>query len=248
MTLQSTPVRIFDRSYQVFGYPGDCGFDALTHAGTYTEFNLEHLRKFIEPGDVCLDIGANVGIMSLAMASLTPDGVVNSFEASEPTYVALCETIRASGFNNIAAFPPFIVGREGERGDFMEDPSQFTSSHFIPGQGRHTCRSIDSLDLKRVDFIKIDVEGAELDVLDGARETLAGCKPIVVMEFNSYALTQYRKIDPHIALDKILKIFPSVFYFKNRTGPIVPLDNRMEFLRSNLDNGLVDDLVCRWEN
>ena len=245
MIPQPTNVQIFDRNYQVFGYPGEGWYDILVNSGKYTEFNLENLRQFIRPDFVCLDIGANVGVMTLAMKALVPDGVVHSFEGSDATYKALRETVRASGFSQVKTYP-WIVGREGEYGVFVDDVQWRSSSHYMPGDGETRARSIDSLELDAVDFIKIDVEGGELDVLDGMLATLKRCQPIVVMEFNSFAMIHYREIIPRHMLKRIFEIFPKVYYFQNRNGGVVKLDDPEAFLKSNMFGGFVDDLICGW--
>jgi FkbM family methyltransferase len=246
MQLASTNVRVFDRPYQVFGFPEEGWFNILASSGEYKEFNLDHLRQFINRDSVCLDIGANMGLMSLAMAVLAPEGEVYAFEASETTHDALRKTVEASGLHNIQTFP-WIMGKDGMKGRFVEDEQWRSSSHYIPGEGGRVCKSVDSLGLPMVDFIKIDVEGAELDVLDGARETLSRFKPTVTLEFNSFAFVHYRDIIPRHALKKICSIFPNVGYFENRVGRIIELSDHEAFLQHNMFNGFVDDLICFWE-
>ena len=102
--------------------------------------------------------------------------------------------------------------------------------------------------MPRVDFVKIDVEGAELDVLAGAVETMARFRPKVIMEFNSYALVHIREIIPRRALADICRVFDDMYYFQDRTGYLIPLaktESDLEmFLHNNLLNGCVDDLLC----
>jgi FkbM family methyltransferase len=240
-----TPVKIFDRSYKVFGYSDEGWFNILARMGKYEEFNLYNLRPLIRPDAVCLDVGANLGCMTLAMASLAPEGKILAFEPDPKTWEALKLTVKASGYSNILSYP-FALGVDGARGTFIEDAQWRSSSHFVPGVGEEFMVGIDSMNLPRVDLIKIDVEGAELDVLEGAQDTLQRCKPVVVMEFNSFAFVHYRSIVPRQALDRIFAIFPRVQYFDKRVGKPMNIRDPVEFLRSNFLNGFVDDLVCTY--
>jgi FkbM family methyltransferase len=243
--MQSTDVQIFDKSYKAFGYPDEGWFNILQHSGKYDEFNLENLRPLINPDSICIDCGANLGMMTLAMAALAPEGKVYAFEPDSKTFPALQKTVEASGYSNILLYP-FVLGREGLSGTFVEDAQWRSSSHFVPGDGAYRMVSIDGMELQHVDFIKIDVEGGELDVLDGARETLIRCKPVVVIEFNTFAFVHYREIAPRQALKRICETFPNVCYFENRVGRLIRLDDPEAFLRKNFFNGFVDDLLCFW--
>jgi len=246
--MHSVPVRIFDKHYQVFGFPDEGWFKIFAATNEFTDFNLENLRPLVKPQSVCIDAGANYGALTLAMAALAPQGTVYSFEASETTHEALQATVLASGFENISTFP-WILGRQGDSGIFIDDIAWRSSSHFQPsGPGPlRPCRSIDEMKLPVVDLIKIDVEGAELDVLDGAQDTLARCKPIVLMEFNSFAFIHYRNIPPRFALNRLSEIFPKICYFHKRVGEVIRLDDREAFLKKNMFNGFVDDLLCVWD-
>jgi FkbM family methyltransferase len=242
--MQSTPVKILDQTYDVFGYPNEGWFNILSQTGVYEEFNLNNLRPFIKPDSVCIDAGAFLGAMTLAMAQLAPHGKVYAFEPDPKSYAALqCTLNGANGTKNVVA-SPWTLGKRGARGCFVEDPAWRSSSHFVPGNGYLSTHAIDELDLQRVDLIKIDVEGAEMDVLDGAMETLARCKPVVIMEFNTFAFVHYRGLIPRIALGCICEIFPWVGYFEKRVGRLIKLDDREAFLRNNFLGGFVDDLVC----
>jgi FkbM family methyltransferase len=247
--LQSTSIELFGKPYRVFGYPDEGWYNILVNSkGVYSEFNVENLRPFISRDSVCLDIGANIGVLSLAMATLAPQGAVYAFEGSPPTYLALVETVKHSGFANIETHP-WIVGNGKDSGEWVEDKQWQSSSHYVPcnthQESRRISHAIDEFKFPRVDLIKIDVEGGELDVLDGMMETLHRCHPIVVMEFNSFAMIHYREIIPRKALDRIFQIFTDeVGYFQGRTGGIAMITDREAFLRNNMFGGFVDDLVC----
>ena len=264
--IESGPITILGKKFEVFGYADDAWYQEVKRQGNFHEFNLQHLQYLVAPDDICLDLGANVGMVTLALASLVPNGHVYAFEGSPETTLALKETLRANRLANASA-EHVVVGRAAEKVDFFDIPDMRSSGHYLPmNSGRHATsvsqdtsqsvpletKSVDQivqeLGLQRLDFMKIDVEGAELDVLEGAAETFRRFSPLVVMEFNSYAFMHLREIAPREALRQIFKCFREVYYFKDRTGELIQLENseksRERFLHDNLFHGFVDDLLC----
>jgi len=269
LNLDCADVRIMDRTFKIFGHADDRWFQSLKANGQHTEFDHSKLRHIIKDGDICLDLGANLGTMTLAIAMATPAGHVYAYEASQETTEALKQTIRANGLINATAFAA-AVGRPDQLMKFFDVPRMRAGGHCVPDDDDHNrsihepetarmyevrTKSVDQivaeLGLSRVDFIKIDVEGAELDVLDGARDTLMRFKPTVMMEFNSFAFLMIREIVPRHALKKIMAIFDKVYYFENRNGDLMQLakteDNLERFLQHNLTEGFVDDLLCAFD-
>lgn len=248
-TPRACAVKVLDKTFTVYGYPGEGWFEQLSTCGTadgFPGFNAQGLRTLVKPDAICLDIGASYGLITLALAQLAPNGSVWAFEPDLPSFKALGTTLDAANYKNVAA-SPYVIGRNEDIGRFVTDDEWRSSCHFIPDKnGTVTAHSIDSLKLDRVDFIKIDAEGSELDILQGAQETLRRCKPIVVMEFNSFALVYYRNTSPRFALDFIHHVFGNVSYFdRTQNGRITPLKDDEAFLRANLLTGFVDDLVCK---
>lgn len=105
---------------------------------------------------------------------------------------------------------------------------------------------VERAEIDRLDLIKIDVEGLELDVLEGAKHTILRLQPTVIIEFNSFTLLAYRDISPRKALEMLFKIFDSIYYrVDNEIRRLDQLDGLHHFLHSNLvANGCVDDLIC----
>ena len=264
--LESGAVTVLDRKFEVFGYSDDTLFCDIRNRGSWHEFDLPYIGEMIASDDVCFDLGANIGMATLALATLVPKGHVYAFEASPETALALQKTVQKNALSNVTVANA-VVGRGSETVKFFDIPEVRTSGHYVPADTPRkvapfpqqafqvvmaNTKSVDQLvdeyKLGRLDVIKIDVEGAELDVLQGATETLNRFSPLVLMEFNSYALMHYREIPPRRALEQIFEVFDEIFFFKGRTGKITRLDNTEEsreaFLHHNLFNGFVDDLLC----
>jgi len=145
-----------------------------------------------------VDIGANVGFYTLMAARLVGEtGRVHAFEPSKPTLEKLRRNIAANRFTNIVVHEIALSDRNEERTfHHDEDPSRNRFGQVDTPDGEETigCRSLDA-ELgrnARVDFIKIDVEGAELLVLRGALELLANNPNAAVMcefsDLNAHSL------------------------------------------------------------
>ena len=76
---------------------------------------------------------------------------------------------------------PVALGSEPGTADLGEESHSTGGTHLIPGNTVEVC-TLDSFDIQRADLVKIDVEGSELEVVKGGRETLLRCKPILILE------------------------------------------------------------------
>lgn len=190
---------------------------------------LENIKSGFEPdmvklfravasnSDVILDVGANIGCTALLFADLSRQ--VYAFEPSRTTFAFLEKNISRAGLKNI--FPQNIgLGSEaGEftltfsptdrSGGFVSNKTQASAGHMVE---EIVIRRLDdvvkSLDLPKIDFIKIDVEGFEGSVLRGAAETLAAHKPTVVMELNHWCLNAFQRTSIPDFFDYLRSIFP----------------------------------------
>ena len=161
---------------------------------------LSARRTHFGAGVVALDCGANVGVHTLEWARhMHGWGEVLAFEAQERIFYALAGNIALNNCFNARAVWTAVGASDGEIGVPLPNycvPSSFGSleirqraqTEFI-GQPidydrvqATPLRAIDSLALPRLDFIKVDVEGMEIEVLHGAKESLARAKPCLMVE------------------------------------------------------------------
>jgi FkbM family methyltransferase len=240
--VKAIEVKILDKKYEIFGYPEEFWFEFLKEEGEYFEqngFDLSSLRELIKPNMVCLDIGASYGLFTLAMSQLAKKVI-----AFEPDWHAIQNTVM--GIQNVELYK-WIIGKQDCYGDFIVDEKFRTSNHFIPNPKGHAfCSTIDSLELEQVDFVKIDAEGSEVDILEGMRSTLQRCKPLVLLEFNPYAFITYRNLTPRDALYDIMQFFTKVGYYQD--NQLIPITDPEEFLgllqeETNFHKQ-VKDLLC----
>lgn len=149
----------------------------------YEEELLRDLASRLEPGDLVVDVGANVGNHTIYLAALAQAKVM----AFEPNR-RLAEVIRRSAALNgleeqIEAFP-FGVGRRESKARFgTEHPDNLGAQALELGSGDIRVVSLDQMEFPApVRAIKVDVEGMELDVLDGAVELITRDRPLLYVE------------------------------------------------------------------
>lgn len=160
--------------------------------GRYEPHDSACLARLIRPDDICFDVGANTGHYTMLMAGAAARGQVHAFEPTRLNWHLLSGGILLNGYGHARAVNCALGDRDGEV-DFSEAVDGAYSSLRAVGRKaqsrivRTTMRSLDSYvhseGLARVDVLKVDVEGAEGLVLEGARRLLADAarRPRVVM-------------------------------------------------------------------
>jgi len=159
----------------------------LDQYGEFAERELGVLRGLVEPGDIVLDVGANIGTYTIPLAQMVgPSGLVLAFEPMRQVFNVLCANIAMSGAINILAQQRAIGRTSGVAKmpllDTAAPENNYGVSTFEEEGATVSVIPVDSCGLKRCDFIKIDVEGMEADVLAGARQTIETFRPILWVE------------------------------------------------------------------
>jgi FkbM family methyltransferase len=168
---------------------------SATYQLGYAEPHLfRFLSLYLKEGMHFCDVGANVGAYTLfAAKKVGPRGRVFSFEAAPEIYKYLLENIAANGFGNVDA-NNLAVGPHPGTIVLCYNPKDIGKSHVCvnPGGDPENHIEIDmvaldqylaSSDMTRLDYLKIDVEGFELAVLQGAHKTIANnCQMIIQTE------------------------------------------------------------------
>lgn len=164
------------------------------------EYSVAFFEKVLERGDVFIDIGANIGYFTVVGARLVGEqGTVYAFEPMPEALRVLKENIRT--VKNVKLFETALSDVTGAS-DFSVHKDGDTSSLGVNHGAKRTIQvPLDTVDnsLKaenRIDVIKIDVEGYELEVLRGAKAILAQHKPLLYFEFiPDYTKERLIKID-----------------------------------------------------
>jgi FkbM family methyltransferase len=159
----------------------------------------QYLRLSLQPDHVFMDVGANLGYFTVTCAPLVK--TVIAFEPAAVTY-RYCEmNIALNGLNNVQLFPYGLWSEDTVLGMAI-DQSQLMGAHLRqtgPSDTTVSCVSLDSLiakggmQLARLDVLKMDVEGAEVEALLGMRHTIAHFRPRMLLEVNRPTLAQLGK-------------------------------------------------------
>jgi FkbM family methyltransferase len=167
--------------------------------GIYEGNTIRHLAKMLRRGafgktPVFLDIGANIGVYSLLVAKLSPESQVHSFEPNPAALEILRSNIALNEVDNIHVHAVGLSDKEETCRLYNESMAQAslhkTGQHgdYIDIQVRPLDAVLDDIGVSRVDLIKIDVEGHEPAVLDGAERMFAHNKRMaVIMEIDKNA-------------------------------------------------------------
>jgi FkbM family methyltransferase len=147
--------------------------------GQYSEDEVRIIRAFVKPGDIAIDVGANIGDLTLPMALCAGEtGRIYAFESHSDTFNVLCANLALNELSNTKAINAFVADS-----DRVETASSVWGQYaFVSKTWQPPFVAIDSLQLERCAFIKIDVDGNELAVLKSARATIARTRPILYLE------------------------------------------------------------------
>jgi FkbM family methyltransferase len=151
----------------------------------------------IDEDYVCADVGANLGIKTLLLAQYVPNGRVIAIEAA-PTVAKLLETnIGRSDMKNITIVKTAIGDADGTTRFVDASAYGHISARGgveIPIQRLSTL--VSDLNLSRLDFVKMDVEGYEFPILRNSIESLNKFRSVILLEFNSWCQVALSDVNP----------------------------------------------------
>jgi FkbM family methyltransferase len=156
--------------------------------GEFSEGEVEIFTHFVQRGAIVLDVGANIGAHTVPLAQLTgPGGVVVAFEPQPALHQILCANLALNSIPNAVTYAMALGSCQGSCQIPVLDYAQAcnfggVSMDMVTEGETVPLSKLDDFQLQRVDFIKLDVEGFESQVLEGATETIQRCRPIMYVE------------------------------------------------------------------
>ncbi len=158
--------------------------------GTFFEpEELQLMRAHLPPGGVFADIGANVGNHSLFAGLCLGASRIIPFEPNPLAYRLLVLNVLLNGLEDRVALDVIGVGASDEAADgfaMTERHKNLGAARMVAGEGDiSTVRPDDVLRDETPDFVKIDVEGMEMSVLRGLEDTVARCRPVILIEVDN---------------------------------------------------------------
>ncbi len=221
--------------------------------GKFQKHVTHNANLTIKPNFTIIDIGANVGLMTLQFAKLVPQGKVYSFE---PTFYALDrlkknlslnETIaknvtvinsfvsEKSDINpNIIAFSSWKVNGEREVNDHPVHLGTPKSTAGVPAISLDDFTEINAIE--KIDFIKIDTDGHEFEVFKGAKKAIAKYRPKIIFEIGLYVMDE-----KNISFSYYFNYFNDLNYklVDTKTEVQITLDNYKKYIPKNGSTDLI---------
>lgn len=168
----------------------------LLRDGVWEKYETELIHKLIKPGDIVADIGANIGYYTLIAAKLAGDeGKVYSFEPESNNFELLNKNIKINGYTNCIPVKKALSNKKGEIKLFLNSTNlgahSFIDDRTLNRRGGEVYVQTITLDdyfenevkSNKIDFIKMDAEGAEGLVISGAHRILKENNVKILMEF-----------------------------------------------------------------
>ena len=165
-----------------------------------------HAKEFIKKDSIVIDAGANIGVFSIFASGLTPKGHIFAFEPVYKTYEVLLKNIK--DYRNIIPVQSALGNRTGRAKIFIH--SDLSGPNFLldseKADSRQLLGDIEEINLltidkftednklPRVDFIKIDAEGYEKQIIEGALETIKKFSPTIAV--SAYHLKGDKELIP----------------------------------------------------
>ena len=196
----------------------------------WEEMETTFVSSNIRPGDVFVDVGANIGYFSMLAAQNQPARVL-AFEPVPGTFDLLTRNIRHNNLGEIIEPVNMALGSRDRTAKSVcalgpKNHIEYTLDDDDAGLATVEVR-IGPLDgwlkehasIERVDFIKVDIEGYEYEFLRGARETIRSFRPMVLMEVEEYRLAKFG-----VTAEEVFGFMKEAGYEYLRVGPeeIVP--------------------------
>lgn len=146
--------------------------------GQYSESEIALMRNFLSPGATVVDVGANIGDLTLPLSSIVgQEGRVYALESNPATYNVLCANLALNQVLNVKPINAFVA-----TSDQVDTAGPWGKYAYIGTTWKPTFIAIDDLDVEACDLIKVDVDGNELEVLKSAEMRIEAYRPVLYFE------------------------------------------------------------------
>ncbi len=171
---------------------------SVAYQGIYEPHELNFIKNTLKEGDIFIDVGANIGLYTVVASKFVgKSGTVFSFEPSTREYELLVKNINLNRLNNVKLFKLALSNYDGEASFYVGGCGR-TGANTLSNKFRSKSHVIveriekikvnkmdtffNDINIPKITLIKIDVEGHDYYVIEGAQKILQKYKPIIIIE------------------------------------------------------------------
>ncbi len=243
-----TPRRVSVAGHEMWLDPVDSL--GLARARDYEPLETAIVRSEVKPGARVLDLGANIGYFSLLLARCVgPQGSVIAVEPDPDNAMILRRNVEANGYRNVKVLEKAASDAAGTTRLYrqLRSGAHHSLAEQAPGDAYIEIGTVrlDDVVTGPIDFMKIDVEGAEMLAMAGAERLMAQSPDLVLLtEYNPRALAAFG-VDPEDYLLLLERLGFSLSNVDHATGTVGPCTRREILSRYNTTTGRYTNLLCK---
>ena len=221
-------IRIFPNGIKVTGFSGFSEFHSCEQYASSEESEFLQNHPFA-PGDL-IDIGANLGLITATLAKRFPNSQVHAFEPNPSTFQSLQATIAVNNITNVKA-KQYAVGRDNGEVSFRADPIHRATCSIATSEAKYAvsvpCTTLDSYienqAIDKIAFLKVDVEGYETLVFQGAEAMLKRQQAQIIYYEICPILTKKAGFEPELPTQILVQNGYQINKL-NEQGSLVPVN------------------------
>jgi FkbM family methyltransferase len=227
--------------YEIFYSAGTSLIERVRNGNMYepdvSTAILKNIQKIDRP--IICDIGSNIGLMSLNILNFKSDTTIYAFEPGEHQRKLFEKTIEFNKLQKNIKLSSIALSNENGTAEFAVHSSEHASGDGFKDTNRAGATQTVKVETKRfddwweendkpsIDFMKIDTEGAELMILEGAKDFLTVIKPILLLEIVAKNLEPY-DYDQYKILEELEKL---EYTLKTISGTKIDKDNLEKYMK-----------------
>ncbi len=227
--------------FKISGNPSDKSvFNNIMSGGDYENHIIELYKQILHKDSVCFDIGANIGIISMYMSCFT-DAKIYAFEPIKESFGFLNNNTKLNSLN-IQAINKAVGDINGELSFYFDstrcgDAKISKNNTNIKSECTTLDKFVEENNIEKIDCIKMDVEGFETRIFEGAKNTIEKFHPYIVSEYCPKMINEnLESIDASEKYFNILKSYYTHIYFVERPQMKLKLVNNHDELVNILNS------------
>lgn len=146
--------------------------------GQYSESEVAMMRNFVREGSTVIDVGANIGDLTLPLARMAGEtGRVYAFESHPDVFNVLCANLALNSIRNVKPVNAFVA-----TSDNVDTGGAWGKFAYVSETWETQFTALDALGLSSCDLMKVDVDGKELEVLQSGETMIERHRPVLYFE------------------------------------------------------------------